>query len=113
MGFDPHVHPGLRPGVFGEGYFNFSWIGVTVIGLMLGVIYKRVDLDVKKALISPHPSMMRAFASTMLLGVAGALAITAGFSGLYILTLIYVFSWVFLQVLHLVAPRQFASTQAS
>lgn len=112
VGFDPHVHPGLRPGVFGESYFNFGWLGVAAIGLMLGAVFKRVDLDVKESLISPKPSMRRAFASTMLIGVAGAIAITAGFSGLYILAIIYLFSWVCLQVLHLVAPRQFASTQA-
>lgn len=112
VGLDPRVHPGLRPGVFGEGYFNFGWFGVAAIGIALGIIYKRVDIEVKSYLSAPVPSMMGAFASTMLIGVAGALAITAGFSGLYILTLIYVFSWVCLQVLHLVAPRQFASTQA-
>jgi oligosaccharide repeat unit polymerase len=93
VGFDPQVHPGLRPGVFGEGYFNFGLLGVIAIGLMMGVILRRVDNDVKQALAGPRPSMMHAFASTMLLNISGCIAISAGFSGLYTLAGIYLFSW--------------------
>jgi oligosaccharide repeat unit polymerase len=106
VGFDPQVHPGLRPGVFGEGFFNFGWIGVILAGLMLGVILRRVDIDVKRYLSPPRPSMMKAFASTALFGVAGSLAITAGFSGLYILGGIYLFSWFCLRAMQLIQPRQ-------
>ena len=105
VGFDPQVHPGLRPGVFGEGFFNFGWIGAVAVGLMLGIVVRYVDINVKRALAPPRSSMMRAFASTSLLGVSGALALTAGFSGLYILGGIYLFSWSCLRVLSLVRPR--------
>jgi oligosaccharide repeat unit polymerase len=93
VGFDPQVHPGLRPGLFGEGYFNFGLTGVVGVGLMLGIVARRVDNDVKRALSGPEPSMMKAYASTTLLGIAGNLALSAGFSGLYILGVILVFSW--------------------
>ncbi len=102
VGFDPQVHPGLRPGTFGESFFNFGLPGVVLIGLMLGIVIRRVDIDVKHALLPPRPSMMRSFASMMQLSVAASLAITAGFSGLYILGVIYVFSWVCLRTMHLV-----------
>jgi len=49
--------------------------------------------------------MRRAFASTMLLNVAGALAITAGFSGLYVLGGIYVFSWFCLLTQRMFRPK--------
>lgn len=100
-GFDPHSHPGLRPGSFGEGYLNFGLAGVVFIGLILGAIFRRVDIDVKEAMASPHPSMIRAFASTMFLGIASSLAVTSGFSGIYVLVGIYLFSWMCLQVLML------------
>jgi oligosaccharide repeat unit polymerase len=93
VGFDPQVHPGLRPGAFGEGFFNFGIFGVMAVGLMLGIISRRVDIDVKRAMVSNHPSMMRAFASSNLLGVSGCLAVSAGFSSLYVLAGIYLFSW--------------------
>jgi len=112
VGFDPQVHPGLRPGAFGEGFFNFGWIGVILVGLMLGVIFRRVDMDVKLHLALPRPSMMKAFASTMLIGVAGSLAITAGFSGLYILGGIYLFSWLCLRVMQLIQPRRISLAEA-
>lgn len=105
-GFDPEVHPGLRPGVFGEGYFNFGLPGAIVIGMMLGVILRRVDGEVKRALSGEQPSMMKAFASTMLLGVAGTLAVSAGFSGLYIWAGIYVFSWFCISVEVFFRPRR-------
>jgi hypothetical protein len=106
VGFDPAVHPGLRPGIFGEGFFNFGLFGVVAVGLMLGIVIRRVDIDVKRAFASPHPSMMKAFASTAVLGVAGNFALTAGFSGLYVLAGIWLFSWFCLSVMRLVNPGQ-------
>ena len=93
VGFDPHLHPGLRPGIFGEGFFNFGLLGVSAVGLMLGIVMRRVDIDVKRALASPRPSMIKAYASTTPLAVSGAFALTANFSGLYVLGGIYLFSW--------------------
>lgn len=105
-GFDPEVHPGLRPGIFGEGFFNFGLPGAIAIGLMLGVVLRRVDLDVKHALSSPQSSMMQAFASTMLLGVATTLAVSAGFSALYTLAAIYIFSWFCVSIERFFHPRR-------
>jgi hypothetical protein len=103
-GFDPQEHPGLRPGVFGEGFFNFGPLGVVAVGLMLGIVARRVDTDIKRALASPQPSMMRAYASTTLTGFVAWLALSVGFSGLYTFALILVFSWICLGVVKLVWP---------
>ncbi|WP_263366110.1 oligosaccharide repeat unit polymerase [Edaphobacter bradus] len=105
LGLDPHSHPGVRPGYFGEGFFNFGVVGVVGIGLALGIVIRRVDMDVKGALASSRPSMMKAFASTMLIGVAGACAISSGFSGLYVLGGIYLFSWFCLRIQRMIQPR--------
>jgi oligosaccharide repeat unit polymerase len=106
VGFDPHVHPGLRPGSFGESFLNFGVPGVIVIGIILGSISRRVDIDVKRALTSSHPSMMTAFSSISLLGVVGTLAVSAGFSGLYLLVGFYFFTWLCRQVVRLMQRRQ-------
>jgi oligosaccharide repeat unit polymerase len=106
VGFDPQVHPGLRPGVFGESFFNFGLIGVIAVGLMLGIIFRRVDMDTKLALASSSRSMRTALASTMMLGVAGALTISSGFSGLYVLVGVYAFSWLCLMVERMFRPRR-------
>jgi oligosaccharide repeat unit polymerase len=105
VGFNPEVHPGLRPGAFGEGFFNFGLFGVIAVGLMLGIISRRVDTDVKRAFLSSSPSMMRAFASTMLLGIAGTIAVSAGFSGVYVLAGVYLFSWLCISVQRMFEPR--------
>jgi hypothetical protein len=105
LGLDPQVHPGVRPGLFGEGFFNFGLIGVVSVGFILGVIARRVDIDVKRAVASPRPSMMKAFASTRLLGIAGAIAISSSFSGIYVLGGIYLFSWICLATQRLIQPR--------
>lgn len=104
VGFDPQVHPGLRPGTFGEGFFNFGVLGVIVIGLLYGFILRRVDTDVKVALAG-QPSMQKAFASTMLLSLAGCIAISAGYSSLYTLAGIYAFSWFCLNIERVFNPR--------
>jgi hypothetical protein len=79
--------------MFGESYFNFGLVGVIAVGLLVGIILRYVDLEVKRALATEPRSMRKAFASTMLLNVAGCIAISAGFSGLYTLAGIYCFSW--------------------
>ncbi len=106
VGFDPQVHPGLRPGAFGESFFNFGLFGVVAMGLMLGVLARRVDTDVKRALAPPQSSMRKAFASSMLLSVAGSLAVSSGFSSLYVLAGIYFFSWFCLCVQRMFRPRR-------
>jgi len=106
VGLDPQVHPGLRPGMFGEGFFNFGLFGVIAVGLVLGIISRRVDSDVKAAFLTSSPSMMKAFAATMLLGIAGTVAVSAGFSSVYVLAGVYLFSWLCLSVQRMFAPRQ-------
>jgi oligosaccharide repeat unit polymerase len=111
-GFDPQVHPGLRPGAFGEGFFNFGIPGVIAVGLMLGIVLRRVDIDVKHALAPNRPSMMKAFASSNLLGVSGCLAVSAGFSSLYVLAGIYLFSWLCLSVQKMFIARPVIAAHA-
>lgn len=112
VGFDPEVHPGVRPGAFGEGFFNFGLLGVIAVGLLLGIVVRRVDIDVKRALGSSRPSMMKAFASTMLLGIVGAFAVSAGFSGIYVLAGVYLFSWFCLSVQRMFEPQKVLVTGA-
>jgi oligosaccharide repeat unit polymerase len=109
VGLDPQVHPGLRIGVFGEGYFNFGLFGVVAIGLVLGIVLRRVDIDVKHALSSSRPSMMKAFASTMMISISGCFAFSSGFSGLYTLVGIYLFSWFCLCVQRVFQSRQISN----
>jgi oligosaccharide repeat unit polymerase len=104
IGQDPEVF-GLRPGSFGEGFFNFGVLGVIAVGLVVGIIVRRVDLDTKRVLTASPPSMMKAFASTMLLGVSATVAITAGFSGLYVLGGVYLFAWLCQSVERVFRPK--------
>jgi oligosaccharide repeat unit polymerase len=105
LGLDPHVHPGVRPGYFGEGYFNFGLLGVIVVGLLIGILWRRIDIDVKRALTGPHPSMREAFASTMLLSLAAIVAISANSSGFFVLGGIYLFTWLCLRAQRLIHSR--------
>jgi hypothetical protein len=85
---------------------------VIAVGLLLGIVVRRVDIDVKRALASSPPSMMKAFASTMLLGIAGAFAVSAGFSGIYVLAGVYLFSWFCLSVQRMFEPQKVLVTGA-
>lgn len=46
-GYDTSVHPGMRMGMFGEPFLNFGYLGVCVVGLILGYFLKRVDTKTK------------------------------------------------------------------
>ena len=62
-GIDPTNHPGLRPGYFGEAYFNFGLLGVLAVGLILGIFGRLADTEAKRALTAKRPSIAKAFHS--------------------------------------------------
>ena len=105
-GFDPHVHPGLRPGYFGEGFLNYGLPGVVVVAILVGVLTRRVDIDTKDAFTGPRPSIMRAFAATQLLQVAGCVAISVNLSIFYVVCGVYAFSWICVQLLQMLRAIQ-------
>jgi oligosaccharide repeat unit polymerase len=106
VGLDPLIHPGLKPGTFGEEFFNFGWVGVIGVGLIFGIILRRVDTDVKLALQSPRPSMIKAFASTMLLTISACFVSSLTLPYFYALCGLYLFSWIFLRAQAMIYPRQ-------
>ena len=113
VGLDTETHPGLKPGLFGEGYFNFGFLGVIVVGLLYGILLRRVDLDVKAAFGSRHSSMVKAFSSTMLLIVADCFTVSLALPSLYALCGIYLFAWLFLRARLLISPRGVLTAGAS
>jgi oligosaccharide repeat unit polymerase len=97
VGFDPMEHPGLRPGLFGESYFNFGLIGVALFGTFLGYAYRYIDFSIKNA----------AFDDNKLAGIASIvstmfifnLAITAGFFSLYVFLIVLILGSAFTKAL--------------
>jgi len=85
VGLNPETHPGLRPGYFGESYLNFGYTGVLLMGLFIGAIVRKVDMQVKRALQGPRPSLMRAFSYTVLLTLMTDIALSAGMATLFVL----------------------------
>ena len=106
VGLDTQLHPGLKPGQFGEAFFNFGWPGVIAVGLIFGIILRRVDTDVKAALQPPRPSMMKAFASTMLISVAVCFVTSLALPALYALCGVYLLAWFLLRAQALAILRQ-------
>lgn len=49
LGFDPTVHPGVRPGFFGEMYLNFGIVGVIVLGFIWAQVIQNVNKIIKKS----------------------------------------------------------------
>jgi len=108
-GIDPTSHPGLRPGSFGEAYFNFGLLGVVTVGLILGIFGRLADAEAKRALAATRPSIAKAFSFTMMGTVAGCFSVSSNVSGLYVLFGVYSFTWFCLRLENLVRPRRISS----
>ena len=93
VGLDTELHPGLKPGEFGEIFFNFGLFGVIVAGLLIGILVRRADISAKYAFRSSRPSMRKAFASTMLISVALCLNTSLDFPFFYALCIMYALGW--------------------
>ena len=50
---DGGAHPGLRPTVFAEAYFNFDLVGVVVFATLLGALFGRVAAFANRVLSEP------------------------------------------------------------
>ena len=91
VGFDPLEHPGLRPGLFGESFFNFGLIGVSFLGTLLGYAYRYIDFQIKRASISKTSNVIAisSLVSTMFIS---NLTITSGFFSVYVFIVVLISS---------------------
>ena len=90
LGFDTSIHPGLRPGFFGEMYLNFDVFGVVVYGFIWSQIIQSVNVAVKKNaqehnVIEGNSAMTAASFVTFLSNSAGFFGFYVNFIVLFIL----------------------------
>ncbi len=82
VGFDPAVHPGLRPGLFGEVFFNFGYLGVLLLGSIAGYALRYADLKMKQA-VEQNQGVVRGYTGSLAYAVASSFFMTAGFWSFY------------------------------
>jgi len=87
VGFSPSEHAGLRPGMFGEAYFNFGILGVIFLGLVAGYFLRYVDLQIKKSIVI-NRDITKAYSKTVIYGFVSKFFITAGFWSFYVFAFI-------------------------
>jgi oligosaccharide repeat unit polymerase len=87
VGFSPSEHAGLRPGMFGEAYFNFGILGVMILGLIAGYFLRYVDLQIKKSIVL-HRDIIKGYSKTVIYGFVSKFFITAGFWSFYVFVFI-------------------------
>jgi oligosaccharide repeat unit polymerase len=97
VGLDTELHPGLKPGEFGEAFFNFGLAGVIIGGFLIGILVRQADLMMKQSLGTSKPSFIRAFASTVLASFAACINTSLGIPALYALGGMYVIGWLWLR----------------
>jgi hypothetical protein len=98
VGIDNDLHPGLKPGLFGESFFNFGWAGSIAVGIIFGMILHKVDSDVKSALNDLSKPIQKAFSSTSLLILAGCFNTSLGIGSLYAFIAVGTLAWFGLQL---------------
>lgn len=87
-GLDPAVHPGLRPGLFGELYFNFGYFGVIggalFAGALVGRYANRSERAATSKVLDAKSRMVEVYVCTFLVGLIPFMFFTAGLFGLYV-----------------------------
>ena len=83
VGFDSSIHAGLRPGTFGEAYFNFGITGVMLIGLIGGFTLESSSAKIMDA-IKLNDDIVLAYSKSFSYIFISNFFITAGFFSLYV-----------------------------
>ena len=87
LGFDSEIMPGLRPGLFGEPYLNFGWIGVIFFGSLFGFLLRYTDLKLKES-VKNSKDIIKGHSSALACYLLQCLMISAGMWMFYIFVLI-------------------------
>jgi oligosaccharide repeat unit polymerase len=84
VGFDSSLHAGLRPGPFGESYLNFGFLGVIIVGIIVGFNLRYVDYKMKYILCEKKVDIISFYSVTINYLLLQNLMITASFWKIYI-----------------------------
>lgn len=85
-------HPGLRPIIFGESYFNYSIPGVILVGLLSGVlVFKLADLvQLRTSQSTDRRDMTTGLTAVTYLGFLLCALHTSAFFGVYVVVFLLV-----------------------
>ncbi len=99
VNFDPSTHAGLRPGLFGEAFLNFGYLGVASLGTIAGYMLRHADVKLKEA-VSQQKDIIKGYSHTLVYAFVSSFFITSGFWGFYtfiflnlLLHLVYKIKW--------------------
>lgn len=91
-GFDSDVMPGLRPGVFGEAFFNFSYPGVILFGLLLGFAMRFGDIKIKEH-ITRSKDLIQGTSHLLIFFFLSCLSVSASMWAFYVFLFIHLFAY--------------------
>lgn len=106
IGFDPLLHPGLRPGRFGEVYLNFGVYGIIILGFIGGYIYRYADIKIKKYIEDDHTNYIYMYSGSFLPFFISQFYITAGFWSFYVFILILILSSILKMFFNILEKRR-------
>jgi hypothetical protein len=92
-GFHAGTHPGLRIGLFGEAYLNFGLVAVLLLGVVVGMTTRLIDLRMKQSAAALPQSGMRIYSYFVIATVQGAVVNSGNASTVYSVLLVFLVSW--------------------
>lgn len=89
VNLDSTVHPGLRPGIFGEMFINFGIIGVSILGFALGVLIENYSKIIDKKRDDYQKVLKLYVLGSLFIIFLFNFSITSGFFRNYVLVIIF------------------------
>lgn len=86
-GFDPEVMPGLRPGMFGESFLNFGYLGVVLFGTVFGFSLRYADFKIK-TYVEQSKDIIKGYSHMLVFSLISCLSVSASLWSFYIFVLI-------------------------
>jgi hypothetical protein len=93
-GFKTTEHAGLRIGIFGEAYLNFGLVAVLILGILIGVSVRFIDLRMKQSADTLPASGVRIYSYFFISTIVSATANSGNASTVYSIVFIFLASWV-------------------